>query len=248
MNKTPVIKVENVIKEFKTSQVNSIILKDINIDIFFGEFVILFGPSGCGKSTLLNCIAGLEVPTKGKVFIRGQDLSKLTKEELAKHRGEKIGMIFQQFNVLKSLNVIKNIALPQIFKGVPKRRRLKRAHNMLKLFEMEKFANHIRTELSGGQQQRIAIARALVNNPWILIADEPTGNLDSKTADEIMELLKNLNEKSKRTIVLVTHNPEHLKYADKIVHMKDGEITNIEIINDKSHIIDSVKEDEEIKL
>lgn len=233
-DRVPVIKIDNLVKEYSTTKTVTRVLHGINLEIYFSEFVILFGPSGCGKSTLLNCIAGLETPTAGKVYIRGDDMSKYNKEELALHRCAKIGMIFQQFNVLKSMNVLRNIALPQVFKGLPRKRRLKRSYHMLEMVGMEKYAKYIPTELSGGQQQRIAIARALVNNPWILLADEPTGNLDSKNAEEVMTLLQRLNDKSKRTLVLVTHNPDHLRFADKVVFMRDGLIEKIKVVHDKS--------------
>ena len=216
------------------------VLYSVSLEIFSGEFIILFGPSGCGKSTLLNCIAGLEVPDKGKVLVRGEDLSKLTKAELAKYRNKKIGMIFQSFNILKSFNVLENIALPQTFSGVSRSRRLKRAEHLLSMFGLSAVGKRIPTEISGGQQQRVAIARALVNNPWILICDEPTGNLDSKASEEVMDLLEKLNSKSKRTVVLVTHNPEHLKYANRVVYMKDGKITKEE----KKRSVRHVEEDE----
>lgn len=223
----PLIKIENVCKDFGIGDAKVAVLKDINLEIFSGEFIIFFGPSGCGKSTLLNCISGLEVPDKGRVVVRGEDLSKLDRAQLAKYRSKKIGIIFQQFNVLKSFNVIENIALPQTFAGVPRARRLKRAEHLLNMFGLSGLAKRIPTEISGGQQQRVAIARSLVNNPWILICDEPTGNLDSKSSTEVMILLEKLNSASKRTVILVTHNPEHLKYAHRVVYLQDGEISKM---------------------
>ena len=240
------IKIQKINKSFGTGEAHVQILYDVSLEINSGEYVILYGPSGCGKSTLLNCIAGLEKPDSGKVVVRGEDLSKLSKPELARFRNKKIGIIFQQFNVLKSFSVLENIALPQTFAGVSKIRRLKRAGHLLKMFGLEKLAKRIPTEISGGQQQRVAIARALVNNPWIIIADEPTGNLDSKSADEVMELIEKLNSKSKRTIVMVTHNPDHLKYAHKIFHLKDGRIVNTEVKKHVNH--DSKEEPGEIEL
>jgi putative ABC transport system ATP-binding protein len=229
MAKTPLIKVENLTKEFGDGDSIVQVLKEINLEIYSGEYIIFFGPSGCGKSTLLNCIAGLEVPTKGRVVVRGDDLSKLSRAQLAEYRNKKIGMIFQQFNVLKSFNVITNVALPETFAGVPKGRRIKRAEKLLAMFGLEKVAKRLPTEISGGQQQRVAIARSLVNNPWILIVDEPTGNLDSKASEEVMDILERLNQKSKRTIVMVTHNPEQLKYAHRIFYIKDGQIVKEDV-------------------
>lgn len=233
-----IIKIEKLNKSFGKGDAHVQILHDIDLEINAGEFVVFFGPSGCGKSTLLNCVAGLEVPDSGKVIIRGEDLSKLTRPELAKFRNKKIGIVFQQFNVIKSFNVLENIALPQTFSGISKKRRLNRANHLLKMFGLEKLSKRIPTEISGGQQQRIAIARALVNNPWIIIADEPTGNLDSKSAEDVMTLLDNLNKKSRRTIIMVTHNSEHLKYAHKIFYLKDGQIINTEIRNTVNHEIE----------
>ena len=232
-DKTALIKVEAISKSFGTGDAKVDVLHDVSLEIHSGEFIILFGPSGCGKSTLLNAIAGLEVPDKGRVVVRGDDLSKLDKAELAKFRNKKIGIIFQSFNVLKSFNVLENIALPQTFSGISKGRRMKRAEHLLNMFDLTKIGKRIPTEISGGQQQRVAIARALVNNPWILICDEPTGNLDSKASVEVMELLSKLNSVSKRTVILVTHNPEHLKFAHRVVYLKDGAIEKIE--QKKSH-------------
>lgn len=223
------------------------VLNGISLEIFSGEYVVFFGPSGCGKSTLLNCVAGLEIPDSGKITVRGEDLSKLNKQQLAEYRNKKIGMIFQQFNVLKSFSVINNIALPQSFTGVPLKRRLARAKHLLKMFGLEKIAKRLPTEISGGQQQRVAIARALVNNPWILIVDEPTGSLDSKASEEVMELIEKLNTKSRRTVILVTHNPEQLKYAHRIFYLKDGQVIKEER-NKEFHQHDHQSEPGEIEL
>ena len=242
----PIIKVEKLEKEFGDGDAKVKVLKGIDLEIHSGEYVIFFGPSGCGKSTLLNCMSGLETPTKGKVYLRGDDLTKMNKKELAEIRNKKIGMIFQQFNVIKSFNVLKNISLPQLLAGVPRKRRAKRAHNLLRMFELDSIANRIPTEISGGQQQRVAIARALANNPWILVVDEPTGSLDSKASEDVMKLIERLNKKSKRTIILVTHNPDYLKYADTVHYMRDGEIEK----SKKQRKISSFKEREfeEVKI
>ena len=237
---TPLIKIEKLAKGFGKDDAHVSVLNGIDLEIHSGEYIIFFGPSGCGKSTLLNCIAGLEVPDSGRVVVRGEDLSKLNKVELAQYRNKKIGMIFQQFNVLKSFNVLNNIALPQTFTGIPLKRRIARAHKLLNMFGLDKIATRLPTEISGGQQQRVAIARALVNNPWILIVDEPTGSLDSKASEEVMELLEKLNTKSKRTIIMVTHNPDQLKYATRIFHMKDGKV----IKEEKKRTVHHVKDDD----
>ena len=227
-SKSPIIKVESISKFYGVGETLSKALDDVSLEIYSGEYIVFFGPSGCGKSTFLNCIAGIEIPTSGKVIIRGEDISKFSRKQIAKYRNKKIGIIFQSFNVLKSFNVIDNIALPQVFAGVSKKARTKRAEHLLSMFGLSHLGKRIPTELSGGQQQRVAIARALVNNPWILIADEPTGNLDSKSSKEVMDLLEELNIRSKRTVVLVTHNPDHLKFANRVVHLADGKITKVE--------------------
>lgn len=222
--KTPLVKIEDLTKSFGVGDAKVDVLRGISLEIYSGEYVIFFGPSGSGKSTLLNCIAGLEIPESGRVVVRGEDLSKLAKPDLAKYRNKKIGMIFQQFNVLKSFNILNNIALPQAFAGIPYYQRINRAKKLLAIFDLQKIANRLPTEISGGQQQRVAIARALVNNPWILIVDEPTGSLDSKASEEVMDLLQRLNTKSRRTIIMVTHNPDQLMHANRIIYLKDGQI------------------------
>lgn len=237
--KSPLIKIEKLAKDFGSGDAKVSVLNDINLEIFSGEYIIFFGPSGCGKSTLLNCISGLEIPDKGKVVVRGETLSRLNKKELAKFRNKKIGIIFQQFNVLKSFTVLENVSLPQTFSGVSKKRRIKRANHLLKMLGLEKLAKRVPTEISGGQQQRVAIARALVNNPWIIIADEPTGNLDSKSAQEVMDLIEKLNFKSRRTVIMVTHNPEHLKYAHRVYYLRDGEIEKVEAQREINHEFDN---------
>ena len=247
MSTKPIIVVEKVIKEFGIGDAKTRVLDDISLEIHPGEYVMFFGPSGCGKSTLLNCLIGLEMPTSGRVILRGDDLSKVSQKQLAEIRNKKIGMIFQSFNVIKSFDVLRNIAFPQLLGGVSRKRRLVRALKLLQMFDLQKIAKRVPTEISGGQQQRVAIARALINNPWILIADEPTGSLDSKTANDVMDLLDKLNKKSKRTVIVVTHNPDYLRYADTIYHLIDGKVDRVEHRRKVSHEIDE-KEHEEIKI
>lgn len=230
MKKSRVIKLSDVSKSYKIGKTKFDILKGISLEIYAGEYIIIFGPSGCGKSTLLNIISGLETVDAGKVHVRGEDITRLDANELAHYHRNKVGMVFQQFNLIKNLDVVENVALPQVFSGIGIRRRTKRAMKLLKDFELDKLAKNLPTEMSGGQQQRVAIARALVNNPWILIADEPTGNLDSKAANEVMELFKTLNEKSRRTVLMVTHNPEYVFYAHRVLYMRDGTIIK-EVVN-----------------
>lgn len=225
--KKPIIEVKNLSKTFGKGDNTFNALCDISLKIYSGDYIILYGPSGCGKSTLLNCIAGLEEFKDGEVLIRGESLKKKSEDKLAEHRRKKIGMIFQQFNILKSMTVEENVALSQLFDRIDKNIRLKRAENLLKILGLGKVIKRIPTELSGGQQQKVAIARALANNPWIILADEPTGNLDSKSSDQIMDLIADLNHKSKRTIILVTHNPDYRAYANKVVYIRDGKIEKI---------------------
>jgi putative ABC transport system ATP-binding protein len=237
MPKSKVIEVENISKSYGTGDNIITVLNDISFDIDAGEFVIFFGPSGCGKSTLLNVICGLEAVDSGKVSIRSQDISKLTQGEMAVYRRTKIGIVFQQFNLLKNLSNKGNVALPLLADGQDLKRAENRAEQLLRMFGLDKHINKKPTELSGGQQQRVAMARALASNPWIIIADEPTGNLDSKSADEVIEIFNSLNRQSKRTMIMVTHNPDYLKYADKVIHLKDGKI----IKEAHNHRIASVK-------
>lgn len=228
MDKKPVIEIKELYKDFELAKENvSNVLRGINFEVFFGEFVIIFGPSGCGKSTLLNTILGLEVPTKGIVKIRDRNIYSLNESERAEFRRQKFGMVYQQFNWIKSLNVVENVALPLTIAGHSEKTAIKRALHLLEIFKLEKFARYHPNQLSGGQQQRAATARALVLNPWLLVADEPTGNLDKNSAIELMELFKSLNEKSKRTIICVTHNFEYERFASKVVFMEDGKFVDI---------------------
>lgn len=222
-SKTKVIEAVKLYREFELSKNNVIkVVQGVTFDIYSGEFVMLHGPSGCGKSTVLNIICGLETIDKGKMKIRGKDLAKLNPDQMAEFRRTKIGIVFQSFNLLKSLTNQENVALPLIADGERRAKAMKRGGNLLHMLGLGKHQDKVPTELSGGQQQRVAIARALAKNPWIILADEPTGNLDSKSTEEVMNIFVTLNRKSKRTVVMVTHNPEHLKFADRIIFLKDG--------------------------
>ncbi len=236
MPKTKVIEAIGVKKSFNIGENTTEVIKGVNFVIESGEYVIFFGPSGCGKSTLLNLCSGLESPTQGKLLVRGEDVSHYSSDQLAEFRQSKIGIVFQQFNLLKSLTCQENVALPLIASGEPRDRAMNRASSLLHIFGLAKHFTNIPTELSGGQQQRVAIARAMAANPWVLICDEPTGNLDSKASKEVMEILYYLNVKSKRTIVMVTHNAEHLCYASKVFQVRDGIITNTEINNKRPEL------------
>lgn len=224
--KVPVLECKNVTKSYKVGETTVEALRGVDTKIYAGTYNILFGPSGCGKSTLLSLLAGLDVPSSGELLVRGESLAGLKVDQLARYRNKKVGMVFQTFNLLPSLKVWENVALPYVFSGVNLGLRKKRAMKLLSMVSMEKFADRLPSQLSGGQQQRVAIVRSLMNNPWILLIDEPTGNLDSAAADEVMEFVKLLNEKSKRTILLVTHNNEYIKYAQRVIYMRDGRIVS----------------------
>lgn len=230
VKRTPVIEIKHLCKYFpygKNEVTKS--LDDISLDIYSGEFICFFGPSGCGKSTLMNMIAGLDSPTSGEINIRGESLAKLKSDELAFYRRTKIGMVFQQFNLIPTMNLVENVAMPLTFAQIGRNRRLKRAENILDAIGLAGQKRFTPSEISGGQQQRVAIARALAPNPWILLADEPTGNLDSKSADEVMDLLSMLCRKSRRTVILITHNPDYLRYVDKVYYLRDGKIIKTKV-------------------
>jgi ABC-type lipoprotein export system ATPase subunit len=243
--KSKVIECKNIVKTFHQGRNPIEILHGVDMEIYSGEYVILFGPSGCGKSTVLNIIAGLEPASSGQMKLRGSDITKFNEQQLAHHHRTKIGMVFQQFNLIKSLSILDNVALPQVFSGIRLGRRVKRAEHLLDMLGLLKFKDYSPGELSGGQQQRVAIARALVNNPWVLLIDEPTGNLDSKSASDVMELIRELNEKSKRTILLVTHNPEYVSYPNRVLYMKDGKIIRSVVNRAISEELDLPEENEE---
>ncbi len=215
-----VLECKNVWKIYGSGENKVIALRDINLSVEEGEFLIIMGPSGSGKSTLLHIIGCLDTPTKGEVYIEGKEVSKM---DLVKVRRKYIGFVFQQFNLIPNLNVYENVELPLIFSGVPKEKREKKVIEILERLGLSNRIYHYPNQLSGGQKQRVAIARALINNPKYILADEPTGNLDSKTGKEVMELFKELNEEG-RTIILVTHDPNVAKYGSRIVYIKDGKL------------------------
>ena len=223
MNK-PIIKLDNVWKVYKMGDVEVNALQGLNLDVKQGEFLAIMGPSGSGKSTAVNMIGCLDVPTKGRITLDTHDISKLSESELAQIRGKKIGFIFQQFNLIPTLTALENVMLPMIFQGVTLRDRIERATMLLDLVELGERINHKPTELSGGQQQRVAIARALANNPEVIIADEPTGNLDSKTGTNVLDFLHRLHKKEGKTIVMVTHDSNLARIAERREFLKDGAI------------------------
>ncbi|MBI2523283.1 ABC transporter ATP-binding protein [Candidatus Woesearchaeota archaeon] len=218
------IKLDDVWKTYRMGNVKVNALRGLDLAIKEGEFVAIMGPSGSGKSTAVNMVGALDMPTKGKIYLENRDISKLSESDLAQIRGKKIGFIFQQFNLINTLSALENVALPMVFQGVSKEERIKRAKNILEMVGLGDRINHKPTELSGGQQQRVAIARALANNPEVVLADEPTGNLDSKTGETVISFLTNLNKKDKKTIILVTHDMNIAKHANRIEFLKDGTI------------------------
>ena len=217
----PVVETINLKKTYMLGKVPVHALRGINLKVYPGDFIAILGPSGSGKSTLLNLIGALDKPTEGKVIIDGIDISTLNEDQLAELR-RKIGFVFQFFNLIPRLSALENVELPLTIAGVSKSERRKRAMELLKIVGLEDRMKHKPTELSGGEQQRVAIARALVNNPRYLLMDEPTGNIDSKTAAEIMKLVKKLNEEEGVTIILVTHDQFVANQAKRVVYIVDG--------------------------
>ena len=219
-----IIKLENVWKIYKMDEVEVTALRGLSLDVKEGEFLAVLGKSGSGKSTALNMIGCLDVPTKGKVYLDGVDISKLEEDDLARIRGKKIGFVFQTFNLVPSLNALENVMLPMTFQGIDRQTRIENAKKVLDLVGLKERIYHKPSEISGGERQRVAIARALINNPEIILADEPTGNLDSKTGNEIINILVNLHKKYKRTVVMITHDKHLASYAERVAHLADGVI------------------------
>ncbi len=216
-----IIRLEDIQKSYFMGNQAIPVLKGITLDIFKNEYVALMGPSGSGKSTLMNILGCLDSPTGGKYILNSKDVSKMADDDLAGVRNTEIGFVFQQFNLLPRLSAAENVALPLIYAGVPKKERTERAMEALKKVGLEDRSHHKSNELSGGQIQRVAIARALVNNPSLLLADEPTGNLDSKTSVEVMEIFGKIQEAG-NTVVLVTHEEDIARYAHRVVRLRDG--------------------------
>ena len=220
----PIIRLKEVWKTFHVGSVDVHALRGLDLNVNKGEFIAIMGSSGSGKSTAVNMIGCLDIPTKGTILLGGEDISLMSESDLAQIRGKKIGFVFQQFNLIPTLTALENVTLPMIFQGTDSEDRITKAKELLKLVGLEDRIYHRPTEMSGGQQQRVAIARALSNDPEIILADEPTGNLDHKTSLEIMCLLKELHHKGK-TIITVTHDPEVGEYAERVDMLMDGRIT-----------------------
>ncbi len=220
----PVIALENVHKTYDLGEIQVHALRGVTLEIRRGEFVAIMGASGSGKSTLMNILGCLDRPTKGRYLLDGTDVSQLSKVDLAHIRNRKIGFVFQQFNLLSRTTALENVELPTLYAGIPQAERVERAKQSLERVGLGERAMHHPSQLSGGQQQRVAIARALVNHPAILLADEPTGNLDSRTSVEIMDILQRLNEDEGLTVVLVTHEPDIADYAQRALEFRDGKM------------------------
>ncbi len=217
------LKTENLTKIFRTDEVETLALNEVNAEVKEGEFVAVMGPSGCGKSTLLNLLGLLDNPTSGNYFFNGENVAGLKEKQRAQKRKANIGFVFQNFNLIDELNVFENVELPLIYLGMKGAERKKRVNEVLEKMQMLHRAKHFPLQLSGGQQQRTAVARAIVANPKLILADEPTGNLDSQHGEEVMRLLEKLNQEG-TTIVMVTHSPSDAEYAQRIIRLFDGEV------------------------
>jgi len=227
-NKEYIVELENIGKHFKMGHAIIKALDDINLKIKKGEFLSVIGTSGSGKSTLLNIIGGLLKPTIGKIIVDNYDISNYSDNEMANYRKNMVGFVFQSFNLIPTLTAIENVEYPMIFRAVPRKERLKKSEDILNKVGLGDRLKHNPTELSGGEQQRVSIARAIINEPEIILADEPTGNLDSKTGKEIMEILRKISEEMKRTLIVVTHDIYISHYTDRRVYLSDGKIDKIE--------------------
>jgi putative ABC transport system ATP-binding protein len=234
------IEVKNVTKVFKSGEVETVALRGVSFSIEKGEFVAIIGPSGSGKSTLMHILGCLDTPTSGQYFFEGKDTSKLSDDELAEIRKKKIGFVFQTFNLLPRATVLRNVMLPLVYASRPNEERERIAQSVLKSSAFpEEFWYHLSNQLSGGMMQRVAIARALVNDPLLVLADEPTGNLDSKTGEEVLKTFENLNKQG-RTIVLVTHEKYIAQRAKRVISIRDGQIIS-DTVNQRKKILEEIK-------
>jgi len=224
MSKETVIQVENLVKAYQLGKVRIPALRGISFDVAKGEFLVVMGPSGSGKTTLLNLLGAIDKPASGRIFVDGRDITTLSEGELTKLRRHKIGFIFQFYNLIPSLTAIENVELPMLTAGVSRKDASKRAFQLLETVGLGERVGHLPDELSGGEQQRVAIARALANKPSVILADEPTGDLDTKTGMEVVQILHDSSKKENATVIVVTHDPMVSEKADRILHMRDGQI------------------------
>ncbi len=232
MDSDILVEIKDLTKVYSSGRIEVVALKDINMSLKDGQFRGISGPSGSGKSTLMNLLGGLDTPSSGSIKVKGKFISELDPEELALYRRHQVGMIFQSFNLISSYTARENVAFPLLFADVPKKERIERAAEILDMVGLFERKDHRPAELSGGEQQRVAIARALINRPNILLADEPTGNLDSKTSGQIVQTLSDLNKNRGLTVVMISHEESLLaQYADDVVHLCDGKIVEQEISN-----------------
>lgn len=247
--KKPIIQVTNLYKIYRVGDTKVHALDGVDFTIYKGEFCAIVGPSGSGKSTLLNMLAGLEKPTKGEIVISGSHIEKLTENQLVAFRRQNVGFIFQSYNLLQTLNAVENVALPLSFRGVGRKERNKIAKKYLKLVGLEKQMKHMANAMSGGQQQRVGIARALAVSPKIIFADEPTGNLDTKTTMEVLELMRKIVREQNQTLIMVTHDNYIAGFADRQFHIVDGKILKIvespDPIGEEAAAIDEKSQNEE---
>ncbi len=245
MDSASLIKAINLRQEFKTGDETIVPLKDASFEVLANSFNIIYGPSGSGKSTLLNILTGLQKPTSGKVYFESNDVYSLKSDKLAHFRANRIGIVYQTNYWVKSLNVIENVSMPLYFLGYSRSAAAKIAQQALDQVQMSEYGKKYPVFLSGGEQQRIAMARALVNDPLFVIADEPTGSLDSKNGDMIMDILRKCQSELKRTVILVTHNMEYLPLADQLLHIEDGELVKMEhnsIVNTTNALIEEMRQ------
>ena len=223
------IEIKNLVKTYQTGESSFNALDDVSLSVDKGEFVAIMGTSGSGKSTFMNTLGCLDKPTSGSYYLDGIDVLSLNADKLSEIRNLKLGFVFQGFNLIPRTSAIENVEMPMIYKGIPPHERLEKARHALKIVGLEHREHHLPNQMSGGQQQRVAIARAIVNDAPIILADEPTGNLDTKTSIEVMEFFVELNEKGGKTIILVTHEPDIAEYSKRIVRFKDGKIISDEL-------------------
>lgn len=234
------LKIRELRKVYRIGAEKVVALNRIHLDIYQGEICCILGPSGSGKSTLLNMMAGLEKPTRGNVWVKGQKITAMNEKQLAKLRQSHVGFIFQSYNLLSALTALENVSLPLMFRNVSKEKREKEAMQMLKAVGLRKYILHKPTQMSGGQQQRVGIARAFMGTPAIIFADEPTGNLDSKTSEEVMKIMMSMVRENNQSLIIVTHDQEVASFADKVVYILDGDVERVEekkqIVEEQSNV------------